>query len=145
MEGKILACCISDKKGVQKKEVPEIELIENYGVKNDAHAGGERQVSLLAIESVKKAGLKVPPGAYGENLLIEGIDTSKIKLGTQILIGNEVLLEITHLGKKCHTKCAIFYAAGKCIMPIEGIFAKVIKGGRVNKGDKIRILVDGEG
>jgi len=138
MEGRVFACCIADKKGIPKNEVPEINLVENFGVEGDAHAGGERQVSLLAKESVEKSGLEVPPGAFGENILVEGINLSKIQIGDKIII-DEVILEVTHKGKKCHTKCAIFYKTGKCIMPIEGIFARVLKGGKIKKGAKVEI------
>ena len=138
MEGKVLACCIADKKGIPKREVPEITLVENFGVLGDIHAGGERQVSLLAKESVEKSGLQVPPGAFGENIFIEGVNLSEIQIGDKVII-EDTLLEVTHKGKKCHTKCAIFYKTGKCIMPVEGVFAKVLKGGKIKKGAVVKI------
>lgn len=98
MEGKVLACCIADKKGIPKREVPEITLVENFGVLGDIHAGGERQVSLLAKESVEKSGLQVPPGAFGENIFIEGVNLSEIQIGDKVII-EDTLLEVTHKGK----------------------------------------------
>ncbi|MGB9823967.1 MAG: MOSC domain-containing protein [Candidatus Hydrothermia bacterium] len=138
MKGKVIACCISEKKGIQKNEVPEIFLIENFGVRGDAHAGGERQVSLLAVESVEKSGIKAKPGDFGENILTSGLDLKTLKIGAKLKIG-EALLEITHIGKKCHTKCAIFYKAGRCIMPVEGVFARVLKGGTIKKNMEISV------
>jgi len=135
----VVACCISDRKGISKWAVPEIELMENYGVKGDAHAGGERQVSILALESVLESGINVPPGAFGENILTQGINLKNLKIGDKLIVG-EAELEITHIGKKCHTRCAIYYRTGKCIMPVSGVFAKVTKGGKIRKGDEVIVL-----
>ncbi|MGD2246367.1 MAG: MOSC domain-containing protein [Candidatus Aminicenantes bacterium] len=116
-----------------------IRLIENFGVEKDAHAGAwDRQVSLLsseAIESLKEEGLKLNPGAFGENIVTRGLDLTKVKKGSQFRIGESVL-EVTQIGKECHTPCAIFEAAGRCIMPDMGIFAKVLKGGFIHAGSR---------
>ena len=136
----IKAVCISEKKGTAKKNIGQAELIENFGLKDDAHAGDwHRQVSLLSyekIEEFKALGVDVKDGDFGENLIVEGIDLAKLPIGTKITI-NQVLLEVTQIGKECHTGCAIAQAVGKCIMPTEGIFARVLKGGTVKTGDKV--------
>lgn len=133
------AVCISEKKGGPKHPVNKIRLIKNFGVDKDAHAGDwDRQVSLLsseAIESLKEEGLKLGPGAFGENIVTRGLDLTKVKKGGQIRIG-EAVLEVTQIGKECHTPCAIFEAAGRCIMPDMGIFAKVFKGGFIHAGSR---------
>lgn len=138
----IKAVCISERKGTAKKNIGQAELIENFGLKDDAHAGNwHRQVSLLSyekIEEFKTLGVDVKDGDFGENLIVEGIDLAKLPIGTKITI-NEVLLEVTQIGKECHTGCAIAQAVGKCIMPTEGIFAKVLKGGIVKSGDAVII------
>ena len=136
----IRAVCISEKKGTAKKNIKEAEIIQNFGLKDDAHAGNwHRQVSLLSyekIEEFKALGVDVKDGDFGENLIVEGIDLSKLPIGTKMTI-NEVLLEVTQIGKECHMGCAIAQAVGKCIMPTEGIFARVLKGGRVKVGDSV--------
>ena len=136
----IKAVCISEKKGTAKKNIGQAELIENFGLRDDAHAGDwHRQVSLLSyekIEEFKALGVDVKDGDFGENLIVEGIDLAKLPIGTKITI-NQVLLEVTQIGKECHTGCAIAQAVGKCIMPTEGIFARVLKGGTVQTGDKV--------
>ena len=138
----IRAVCISEKKGTAKKNIKEAEIIQNFGLKDDAHAGNwHRQVSLLSFEKIeefKSLGVDVKDGDFGENLIVEGIDLSKLPIGTKMAI-NEVLLEVTQIGKECHTGCAIAQAVGKCIMPTEGIFARVLKGGRVKVGDSVFI------
>ena len=138
----IKAVCISEKKGTAKKNIGQAELIENFGLKDDAHAGDwHRQVSLLSyekIEEFKALGVDVKEGDFGENLIVEGIDLAKLPIGTKITI-NQVLLEVTQIGKECHTGCAIAQAVGKCIMPTEGIFARVLKGGIVKSGDKVML------
>ena len=138
--GKVLAVCISEKKGTQKKEVPEIRLIPDYGIEGDAHAGNwHRQVSLLAFEKIEEfraRGAEVDFGAFGENMIVEGFDLSKIPVGTRFRIG-EVILEMTQIGKECHLHCAIFHKMGDCIMPREGVFTKVLHGGIVQPGDTI--------
>lgn len=141
--GRIIAVCRSDKKGTRKQEIGEGVLKEGFGLVGDAHADNtsHRQVSLLPVESIEKMrqlGLDVSPGDFAENLTTEGIDLLSLPVGTRLRVGNEVLLEITQIGKECHTGCAIFQQVGKCIMPEEGIFARVLRGGRVKKGDEIR-------
>lgn len=138
----IKAVCISEKKGTAKKNIGQSEIIENFGLKDDAHGGvWHRQVSLLSyekIEEFKALGVDVNDGDFGENLIVEGIDLAKLPIGTKLTI-NQVLLEVTQIGKECHTGCAIAKAVGKCIMPTEGIFARVLKGGVVKVGDKITL------
>lgn len=135
MKFKVESVNIAAAKGVQKHEVPEIVLQENYGIEGDAHAGAwHRQVSLLAgeaIDAMKAKGLPLAPGAFGENIVTRGVDWSRAKVEGIIVIGT-VKLQITQIGKKCHSRCAIYYAAGECIMPSQGIFAKVLKGGKIN-------------
>ena len=144
LPGKIKAISVSKKKGIPKTNVSSIRLIENFGLEGDAH-GGEwhRQVSLLANESIDKmrsAGLpNLRPGAFAENITTEFIDIPNLKAGTRVTIGNSVELEITQIGKECHSKCAIFIKIGDCVMPKEGVFAKVITGGEVRVGDKIMV------
>jgi len=142
MQGRIVSINISDKKGVRKKPVEEVILKEGYGIDGDAHASSEwhRQVSLLAIESIKKMqalGLDVKPGDFAENLTTEGIDLLNLPIGTRMTIGKEIEVEVSQIGKECHTRCAIYYQAGDCVMPKEGIFVKVLRGGRLRKGDEI--------
>ena len=138
--GKVIAVCTSEKKGTQKQEVPSATLRENWGIEGDAHAGTwHRQVSMLALEKIEEfrnRGAKVDFGAFGENLIVEGYDLSKLPVGTRFCIG-EVMLEMTQIGKECHSHCAIHRVMGDCIMPREGIFTKVIKGGEVRPGDEI--------
>jgi len=139
----VLAVCISDKKGVRKTPVASVEVLENHGVQGDAHAGDwHRQVSLLAQESIDKMralGLKVSAGDFGENLTTCGIDLVSLPVGTRLQVG-ESLMEVTQIGKVCHTRCAIYYQAGDCVMPKEGIFAKVLVGGTIRPVDQIRRL-----
>ena len=141
---------ISVKKGTQKTPVegPE-EVVVQYGLKNDAHAGHwHRQVSFLASESIDKAeemGLDVEEGSFGENFTTENIDLLALPLGTQLKVGDDVLVEISQIGKVCHTRCAIYYAAGDCIFPREGIFGVVLEGGMVTEGDPIEIVKMGDG
>lgn len=144
--GKVRAVCISPKKGTQKKNINEAVFIEDYGIENDAHAGKwHRQVSLLSyerIEEFRKRGAEVEDGAFGENLIVEGIDFKKLPVGTRFTCG-DVILELTQIGKECHNGCEIYKKMGDCIMPREGVFTKVIKGGHVKTGDWLG--VDGEG
>ncbi|MBC7246928.1 MAG: MOSC domain-containing protein [Actinobacteria bacterium] len=144
-EGEIVAVCLSAEKHVQKDEVDEVLLLEDLGIEGDAHAGfAHRQVSLLAQESVDKMrarGLEdLRPGAFGENLLTRGMDLVSLEVGTRLRVGEEALLEVTQIGKECVDRCAIYYAAGDCIMPREGIFARVLRGGRVRPGDVIEVV-----
>ena len=134
MSGKVISVNISDKKGVRKKPVDEILIKADYGIEGDAHASSEwhRQVSLLALESIQKMqgmGLDVKPGDFAENITTEGLDLVSLPIGTEMHIGSEVLGEVSQIGKECHTRCAIYYQAGDCVMPKEGIFIKVLKGG----------------
>ena len=137
------AVCISEKKGERKKPVASVELRENHGIVGDGHAGDwHRQVSLLATESIDKMralGLDVSAGDFAENITTSGIDLVSLPIGSRLRIG-EALLEVTQIGKECHTRCAIFYQAGDCVMPKEGIFAKVITGGVVKPGDEMQSI-----
>ncbi len=139
----VLAVCISENKGERKKPVEAVELRENHGIVGDAHAGDwHRQVSLLAQESIDKMralGLDVNAGDFAENITTSDIDLVSLPIGTRLQIG-ETLLEVTQIGKECHTRCAIFYQAGDCVMPKEGIFVKVISGGMIRPGDEIEIV-----
>ncbi len=141
--GEILAVCISAAKGERKINVKQGELVAGFGLRNDAHGGDwHRQVSLLAIESIDKmraAGLEVGPGDFAENLTTRGLDLCQLPVGTQLRIGSTVLLELTQIGKVCHQRCAIYYQAGDCVMPREGIFAEVKKGGTVQVHDVIEV------
>lgn len=142
--GKIKAICKSERKGTAKTEVPSINLIENFGLEGDAHGGNwHRQVSLLElkkIEDFNKAGGKVKFGDFGENFVIEGIEVDSLPIGTKLKIGNEAIVEITQIGKKCHNECEIFHRVGKCIMPIHGVFSKVLSPGKVEVQDKVEII-----
>ncbi|MBI5640052.1 MAG: MOSC domain-containing protein [Nitrospirae bacterium] len=147
MSGKVVSINISAKKGVRKKPVEDIFVKAGYGIEGDAHASSEwhRQVSLLAIESIRKMqemGLDVHPGDFAENITTEGLDLPSLPVGTKMNIGPEVAGEVSQIGKECHTRCAIYYQAGDCVMPKEGIFIRVLKGGRIRKGDSVEI--DGE-
>ncbi len=140
----IIAVCKSDKKGTKKKDVREGLLKENFGLVGDAHADccTHRQVSLLAVESIDKMralGLELSPGDFAENLTTEGIDLVSLPVGARMSVGKQVILEVTQIGKECHTRCAIYQQVGKCIMPEEGVFAKVIRGGPVRVGDQIEV------
>jgi MOSC domain-containing protein YiiM len=137
MSGTIIAICISEEKGERKKPVPSALLRENHGIVGDAHAGDwHRQVSLLAEESIdtmRDKGLDVTHGDFAENITTKGIDLVSLPIGTRLSLGNAVI-EISQIGKECHTRCAIYYQAGDCVMPREGIFAKVITGGELVPG-----------
>ena len=143
---KVLAVCTSKHKGTLKVEVDEANFIEEFGIEGDAHAGKwHRQVSLLAFEKIdefRKKGGDVDFGAFGENLVIEGIELNKLPVGQRITVGEEVLLEVTQIGKECHDKCAIYYQVGECIMPKNGIFTRVLKGGKVKVGDECKLIGD---
>jgi len=141
--GKIVAVCTSPKKGMRKKNVGEGVLIEEHGLEGDAHTGSwHRQVSLLANESIGKMinlGLDVGPGDFAENITTEGLDLVSLPVGTRISIGPDALVEVTQIGKECHNRCAIYYQAGDCVMPKEGIFVRVLKGGPVKVGQEIEV------
>lgn len=141
--GKIIAVCISEKKGIQKNNVHIGEFIEDFGIKGDAHAGKwHRQVSLLSkdkIEAFRNRGAEVTDGSFGENLIVEGIDFRSLPVGT-IFKCNEVLLQLTQIGKECHTGCDIYKAMGDCIMPREGVFARILAGGVIQEGDEMVVF-----
>lgn len=141
--GKVIAVCISEKKHTQKIEVPEVRLIPDWGIENDAHAGKwHRQVSLLAVEKIdefKSRGASVDNGAFGENIIVEGFDLRALPVGTRFRIG-DALLELTQIGKECHTHCAIYHQVGDCIMPREGVFTVVLEGGTVKAGDEVELI-----
>ena len=145
---KIIAVSRSEKKGIRKEPVPCGCFRENYGLDDDAHAEPDinRQVSLLAIESISKMrnlGFDVNPGDFAENLTTRGIELLSLPVGTRLKVGAEVTLEISQIGKECHSGCAIFRQIGKCVMPKEGVFARVIRAGEIRPGDEI-IVSGGE-
>jgi MOSC domain-containing protein YiiM len=139
MRFRVEAVCISLKKGTPKTAVEEIALVEDAGIAGDAHAGGgRRQVSFLAgedVDGLRTEGLALAPGAFGENIVTRGIDWTRAAVGGLIAVGGAEL-EITQIGKECHTPCAIYRAAGRCIMPDRGVFARVVKGGTIHAGDR---------
>ena len=140
---RIVSIAKSMKKGTRKVQVEEAHLLKDHGLKGDAHAGPwHRQVSFLASESIERArsgGLEVSFGDFAENIATSGIDWKNIPVGTRVKLGDRALVEITQIGKECHKKCAIYHMAGDCIMPAEGVFARVIKGGRIHCGETVRI------
>ncbi len=144
MTGKIVSINISEKKGERKTPVQEAVIKENFGIIGDAHASSEwkRQVSLLAIESVRKMqemGLDVKPGDFAENITTEGLDLVALPIGTRLKIGKDVIGEVSQIGKVCHTRCAIYEQAGDCVMPKEGIFIWILRGGKIIPGDEIQV------
>ena len=143
MSGSIVAVSVSKNKGERKTPAESVHLRENFGIIGDAHAGDwHRQVSLLAEESIEKMialGLTVGPGDFAENLTTRGVDLVNLPIGTRLGIG-PVVLEISQIGKVCHTRCAIFYQAGDCVMPKEGVFATVVSGGVIRPEDEIQLL-----
>ena len=145
MSAKVISINISDTKGVRKKPVAEADIRTDYGIEGDAHSSSSwhRQVSLLALESIRKMqemGLNVHPGDFAENITTEGIDLLSLPVGTRIQIGDAIIGEVSQIGKECHTRCAIYYQAGDCVMPKEGIFIKVIHGGIIRKGDDVAVM-----
>lgn len=146
MTGKVIAVCTSPAKGTQKQNIGRGLFIEDFGIKGDAHAGKwHRQVSLLSydrIEEFRARGAEVDDGAFGENLVVRGIDFRALPVGTRLLCA-DVILEMTQIGKECHHGCQIFQKMGDCIMPREGVFARVIRGGMICVGDEMRVE-DGE-
>lgn len=140
--GKVVAVCVSEKRGTKKINIGQCELVENFGLKDDAHAGDwHRQVSLLSydrVEAFRASGAKVDDGAFGENLLVEGIDFKTLPVGTLLHCG-DVELEITQIGKECHAHCEIYRQVGDCIMPREGVFARVLQGGVIAVGDEMYV------
>ena len=143
--GKVIAVCTSERKGLQKSDVKSAHFTTEWGIDGDAHAGKwHRQISLLSadkIEAFNKRGANVIPGAFGENLVVEGFDFRALPVGT-LLRCNDVLLEMTQIGKECHSHCEIFKRMGECIMPREGVFAVVLRGGTIQKGDTIELVTE---
>lgn len=145
IENKVLAVSVSPTKGTKKKNVLYGILIENHGLLGDGHAENHthRQISLLAIESIQKMrdmGLDVNPGDFAENITTKGLAITDLSIGTKISIGKQSILEVTQIGKECHSPCEIGRQVGKCIMPMEGIFFTVLTGGKIRVGDEIRII-----
>ncbi|MGQ9467941.1 MAG: MOSC domain-containing protein, partial [Anaerolineae bacterium] len=142
MRGTVVAVCISEKKGTSKQNVGRATLRPDWGVEGDAHAGPwHRQVSLLAWESIERMrghGLDVREGSFAENITTQGIELYTLPVGTRMRIG-KTLVEVTQIGKLCHTRCAVFRAVGDCVMPREGIFARVLEGGEVAVGDPVEV------
>lgn len=145
--GRIMAVCTSENKGTQKKRTAEGHFIKEYGIEGDAHAGKwHRQVSLLSyetIEAFKARGAEVLDGAFGENVIVSGIDLIHLPVGTRLRCG-DILLEVTQIGKECHSHCEIFKKMGECIMPSNGIFTRVLHGGRMKEGDEITVCTGQE-
>ena len=145
--GQVMAVCISEKKGTQKKGSSEGHFIEEFGIENDAHAGKwHRQVSLLSyetIEAFKERGAEIGDGAFGENVIVKGIDLVRLPVGTRLSCG-DILLEVTQIGKECHSHCEIFKKMGECIMPANGIFTRVLHGGVMKEGDEINVCTEQE-
>ncbi len=143
MTGSVVAVCISENKGERKKPVPSVEVTAGRGIDGDAHAGDwHRQVSMLGMESIRKMqelGLSVSTGDFAENITTKGIDLPSLPIGTMLKVG-ETVLEVTQIGKECHTRCAIYHQAGDCVMPREGIFTRVLQGGAIRSGDVVEIM-----
>ena len=142
--GKIVAVCWSEKKGTVKKPIAEGIVKVDFGLEGDAHAecSAKRQVSLMSIESINRMrglGYPVEVGSFAENLTTEDIELVSLPIGTEICVGPEIVLQISQIGKECHSGCAIFKQVGKCIMPKEGVFTKVVRGGKVKAGDEIKV------
>ena len=140
---KIISVNISENTGEQKTPISEGQLKEGSGLVGDAHSGTDRQVSLLAVESIQKMqqkGLDVNPGDFAENITTEGIDLLSLPIGTVLSIGKQIVLKVTQIGKVCPEPCAIYYQAGECVMPKEGIFADVLTGGKISPGDQIQVV-----
>ena len=141
--GKILGICISEKRGTEKHEIPEANLVKDWGIEGDAHGGKwHRQVSLLSFEKIedfRAKGAEVDFGAFGENLIVEGYDLRALPVGTRFQIGDAVL-ELTQIGKECHSHCQIYKRMGDCIMPREGVFTEVIEPGHIKNGDEITMI-----
>ncbi|HBJ81934.1 MAG TPA: MOSC domain-containing protein [Pseudothermotoga sp.] len=144
MYGKIISINVSKVKGVKKTPVEEVILVENHGISGDAHAGNwHRQISMLSIESIEKArkwGIDVNAGDFAENITIEGVEVWKLPLKTRAIIGT-VELEISQIGKQCHDKCEIAKIVGRCVMPAEGIFLKVLRGGKIKVNDVVEFCI----
>lgn len=145
--GKIMAVCISERKGTQKTRVKEGKFIKDHGIEGDAHAGTwHRQVSLLAFETIeafKARGAELSDGAFGENVIVAGLDLIHLPVGTR-LVCKDILLEVTQIGKECHSHCEIYKKMGECIMPGNGIFTRVLHGGTMREGDEITVCTQQE-
>jgi MOSC domain-containing protein YiiM len=145
-KGQVRAISISNQKGIPKTNVPQADLQAGLGVVGDIHAdGGHRQVSLLAAEEIDRLcenGATISPGEFAENITTQGLDLRGLKVGSKLKLGDGVELIVTQLGKQCHGRCAIFEKLGDCVMPREGIFARVIASGRVKVGDIIELIID---
>ncbi|MBM7689953.1 molybdenum cofactor biosynthesis protein MoaC [Enterococcus ureilyticus] len=141
--GEIIGINISERRGTQKKEIPEVDLVKGFGLENDAHGGNwHRQVSLLSFEKItefNERGARVGNGAFGENIIVSGIDLRVLPVGSQLRIGQAELV-VTQIGKECHKHCQIYARVGDCIMPREGIFAVVVTAGHIKKGDKLEVV-----
>jgi MOSC domain-containing protein YiiM len=148
IRGRIKAISVSREKGTRKTNVPEAELRTDFGIVGDAHAGNwNRQVSLLASKSIDemlKKGAKVSPGDFAENITTEGIDLQKLSIGSKLKLGESTELQISQFGKECHSRCEIFEQVGDCVMPREGVFAKVTRAGSVKVGDAIEVVTDND-
>jgi len=144
---RILSTCISHRKGTPKRPVPQAILVRDHGMEGDAHAGPwHRQVSFLAVESLEAAkhrGIQAEFGDFAENIATEGIPWPEVPLGARFRLGSTAVVEITQIGKTCHTRCAIYHRSGDCIMPKEGVFARVVRGGIIRPGDPV-VPLDGE-
>ncbi len=147
-KGQIKAISISKERGTQKVNVPEAELQANFGIVGDAHAGDwDRQISLLEFESINKMdtkGVKISSGDFAENITTERINLRSLSIGSKLKLGVSVELEITKFGKTCHGRCQIYDRIGDCLMPRDGVFARVIRGGSIHAGDTIEVLEDGD-
>lgn len=143
MDGRVVSICISDKKGTKKQEVSSAQLKADWGIQGDAHAGNwERQVSLLSLEDIRQMKELLPelkPGDFAENIITEGVDLQSIRIGDRIRLGKNIVLEVRQIGKECHTECQIKKLTGKCIMPTRGVFAKVLRGGRIKRNFPLRV------
>ena len=140
---KVVSLNISESRGVRKTPIGKGQFKEGIGLVNDGHSGTDRQVSLLAMESIEKMqqkGLNVHPGDFAENITTEGIDLMALPIGTILSVGENIILRITQKGKECPEPCAIYYQAGECVMPTEGIFAEVLTGGKITPGDSIEVI-----
>ncbi len=148
IRGRIKAISVSKEKGTKKVNVPEAELRADFGIIGDAHAANwHRQVSLLAVESIDKMaakGAKVSPGDFAENITTESLNLHELPVGGKLKLGQSVELEITQFGKKCHSRCEIFEQVGDCIMPREGVFARVTRAGAISVGDVIEVITDND-
>ncbi len=145
IKGKIIAVCTSSVKGTKKQDVFQGILMENYGLLGDGHAENQshRQLSLLALESIQKMrdlGLEVNPGDFAENVTTEGVELAKLPIGTKIALGKNSIVEVTQIGKECHSQCEIGKQTGQCIMPTEGIFCRVLEGGKIKVGDSLKVF-----